>query len=135
MYFLNRNEFWPWWGDFINSPYTISIAISLTFLFLMFVPYKLFIRFCDNKNLKNYIYIYIYTTLSFLFISPLLFLFFNSSMNLKNVYYIFIIFACIELLYFYFIPIILKLIRKFPKLKSIFKFKSKSNQNNISQSN
>ncbi|WDA53790.1 MAG: hypothetical protein PPFGHCPK_00912 [Spiroplasma endosymbiont of Drosophila atripex] len=58
MYFLNRNEFWPWWGDFINSPYTISIAISLTFLFLMFIPYKLFIRFCDNKNLKNYIYIY-----------------------------------------------------------------------------
>lgn len=118
MFFLNRNEFWPWWNDFINSPYTISIAISLTFLFLMFVPYKLFIRFCDNKNFK--IYIYIYASLTFFLICPLLFYFFANNLNIKNVYYIFIIFACIELLYFYFIPIILKLIQKFPKLKSIF---------------
>lgn len=116
MFFLNRNEFWPWWNDFINSPYTISIAISLTFLFLMFVPYKLFIRFCDNKNFK----IYIYASLTFFLICPLLFYFFANNLNIKNVYYIFIIFACIELLYFYFIPIILKLIQKFPKLKSIF---------------
>lgn len=130
MYFLNRNEFWPWWDDFINSPYTFSIALSLTFLFLMFVPYKLFIRFCDNKNIKNYIYIY--ATLTFFLICPLLFYFFNNNLNIKSVYYIFIIFGCFELLYFYFIPIILKLIQKFPKLKSIFKFKRKSNQNNIS---
>ncbi len=129
MYFLNRNDDnWLWWTEFVNSPYTISIAMSMTFLILMFVSYKLFVRFCDNKNFKNYIYIY--TALTFFFISPLLFYFFNNNLNIKSVYYIFIIFGCIELLYFYFIPIILKLIQKFPKLKSIFKLK-KSKQNNI----
>ncbi|WP_425381235.1 hypothetical protein [Spiroplasma endosymbiont of Polydrusus pterygomalis] len=54
MYFLNHNDDnWPWWTEFVNSLYTISIAMSMTFLILMFVSYKLFVRFCDNKNFKK----------------------------------------------------------------------------------
>lgn len=123
MYLLNnRNEDWSWWGKFVDSPYTISISMSMTFFILMFVSYKLFVHFCNSKNFKNYIYIY--TTLTFLFISPLLFYFFANNLNIKNVYYIFIIFGCIELLCFYFVPIILKVIKKYPKLK-IEKLKNK----------
>ncbi len=135
MYFLNRNnsDDWLWWREFTHSPYTISISMSIFFMFLMFLSYKLFNFLCENKNFKNYIYIYI--LLSFLFISPILIYLYDNNLNIKQLYYIYIIFGCIEFLCFYFIPIILKLFKKYPKLKINFKFKRKPKNNIPTQSN
>lgn len=129
MYFLNnnRNVDWPWWREFVHSPYTISIGMSMTFLIFMFLSYKLFNFLCENKNFKNHIYIYIW--LSILFISPILIYLYDNNLNIKQLYYIYIIFGFIELLCFYFIPIIFK-------LKIDFNFKRKHKQNTIpTQSN